>query len=116
MAGRQGGALDVAAVDGKDEKGMGEQAVFIATFPPILGAIRMAGDGGMRLQLDVPESEMGEAVKVLLWRQVALRVTIEPEKQDRSKQGHGESDRQGGIPKRSEWQPGGQAEETAGAN
>ena len=28
---------------------------------------------------DVPESEMGEAVKLLLWRQMALRLTVEPE-------------------------------------
>jgi hypothetical protein len=29
--------------------------------------------------LDVPESEMGEAVKLLMWRQMALRITVEPE-------------------------------------
>ena len=56
-----------------------EAASFLATFPPILSALRMAGDGGMRIQLDIPESEMGEAAKLLLWRQMVLRVTVEPE-------------------------------------
>ncbi len=60
---------------------MGDTASFLATFPPILSALRMAGDGGMRIQLDIPESEMGEAAKLLLWRQRVLRVTIEPERE-----------------------------------
>jgi hypothetical protein len=33
----------------------------------------------MRIQLDIPESEMGEAAKLLLWRQMVLRITVEPE-------------------------------------
>ena len=33
----------------------------------------------MRIQLDVPESEMSEAVKLLMWREVVLRVTVGPE-------------------------------------
>jgi len=54
-------------------------ATFIASFPPIQSAIKITGDGnGMRLQLDVPETEMGEAVKVLAWRECALKITIEP--------------------------------------
>ena len=55
-------------------------ATFRATFPPILSAIRMAGDGGMRIMVDIPESDLGEATKLLLWRQQVLRVTIEPER------------------------------------
>jgi len=46
-----------------------------------MAAIRIDGKGdGMRIQLDIPESEMGEAAKLMLWRQVVLRVTVEPEK------------------------------------
>ena len=57
-----------------------DKATFVATFPCIQGAIKVTGDRqGMRLQLDVPESEMHEAVKLLMWRQRVLRVTIEPE-------------------------------------
>jgi len=61
-----------------------ESATFLASFPAIQGAIRVTGDlQGMRLQLDVPESEMAEAVKLLMWRQRVLRVTIEPEPDNR---------------------------------
>ena len=60
---------------------MPDTATFRATFPPILSAIRMAGDGGMRIMVDIPESDLGEATKLLLWRQQVLRVTIEPSKE-----------------------------------
>lgn len=59
--------------------GLDNSATFLVTLPPILSAIRMAGDGGMRIQLDVPESEMGEAIKLLMWRERVLRITVEPE-------------------------------------
>lgn len=32
----------------------------------------------MRIQLDIPESDMPEAIKLMLYRQCALKVTIEP--------------------------------------
>ena len=55
-------------------------ATFLASFPPIQTAIKITGNGdGMRIQLDIPETEMGEAVKLLAWRQTVLRVTVEPE-------------------------------------
>jgi hypothetical protein len=58
---------------------MAEIATFLASFPPIMSAIKVDGaGGGMRIQFDVPESEMGEAVKLLMWREVGLKVTIEP--------------------------------------
>ena len=57
-----------------------EPATFLAAFPAIQSAIKIYGDRqGMRLQFDVPESEMGEAVKLLMWRECILKVTIEPE-------------------------------------
>jgi len=56
-----------------------QHANFIASFPPIQSAIKIAGNGdGMRVQLDIPESEMGEAVKLLQWREVLLQIRIEP--------------------------------------
>ena len=55
-----------------------DSATFRASFPPIQSAIKI-GPEGMRLQLDVPESEMGEAIKLLQWRSIAVRVVIEPE-------------------------------------
>jgi hypothetical protein len=68
-----------------------DTATFRATLPPILSAIRMAGDGGMRVMFDVPESDLGEATKLLMWRQQVLRVTIGPESdagQDRTRKIH----------------------------
>jgi len=59
---------------------MSEQASFLAAFPPIQSAIKIYGDlQGMRIQFDVPESEMGEATKLLMWRERVLRITVEPE-------------------------------------
>ena len=60
---------------------MSDAASFLAAFPAIQSAIKVYGDRqGMRIQFDIPESEMGEAVKLLMWREQVLRVTVEPEK------------------------------------
>ena len=60
-----------------------DKATFRAAFPAIHTAIKIKGGGdGMRIQLDIPESDMGEAVKMLQWRQTVLVVTVEPEKDD----------------------------------
>ena len=57
-----------------------EAASFLAAFPAIQSAIKVYGDKqGMRIQFDVPESEMGEALKLLMWRERVLRITVEPE-------------------------------------
>ena len=65
-------------------------AVFLAAFPAIQSAIKIDGAGnGMRVQLDIPESEMGEATKLLLWREQVLKVTVEPD----SGSGRGDSGR-----------------------
>lgn len=59
---------------------MTDKATFLATLPPIMSAIKITGaQDGMRIQFDVPESEMGEAVKLLAWRERVLQVTIQPE-------------------------------------
>ena len=59
---------------------MNDSAIFRAAFPSIQTALKIHGDGcGMRIQLDVPESEMAEAVKLLAWRQCVLVVTVRPE-------------------------------------
>lgn len=59
---------------------MSDSATFRAAFPPIMSAIKVDGaGGGMRIQFDVPESEMAEAVKLLAWRQCVLVVTVRPE-------------------------------------
>ncbi len=58
---------------------MSETATFLATLPPLLSAIRVSGDGGMRVMFDIPESDMAEALKLLLWKGTVLRLTVEPE-------------------------------------
>jgi len=55
-----------------------EKVTFLASFPPIQTAIKVHGSGdGMRIQLDIPESEMAEALKLLMWRESILKVTVE---------------------------------------
>ena len=59
---------------------MGDAASFLAAFPAIQSAIKVYGDKqGMRIQFDIPESEMGEALKLLMWRERVLRIRVEPE-------------------------------------
>ena len=57
-----------------------KSATFRAAFPAIQSAIKVYGDRqGMRVQLDIPESEMAEAVNLLAWREQVLVVTVRPE-------------------------------------
>lgn len=64
----------------KSESMSDESTTFLASFPSIQSAIKVTGDKcGMRIQLDIPESEMGEAMPLLLWRQRILKVTVEPQ-------------------------------------
>ena len=59
---------------------MSEAIQFLASFPGIMSAIKVTGHGdGMRIQLDIPETEMGEAIGLLLLRECVLKVTIEKE-------------------------------------
>lgn len=60
---------------------MSEAVSFLAHFPPIQTAIKVGTDG-MRIQLDVPETEMVNAVKLLAMRDVILRVTVEVVRRD----------------------------------
>ena len=57
-----------------------DSITFLASFPAIQSAIKIHGSGdGMRIQFDVPESEMKNAIKLWTWRERVLRITIEPE-------------------------------------
>lgn len=60
------------------------KATFLATFSPIQSAIKIYGDEtGARVQLEIPESEMGEAAKLLLMRGKVLKITVEVVKNSR---------------------------------
>lgn len=59
-----------------------EAVTFRASFPAIQSAIKIAGGGeGMRIQLDIPESEMAQAVRLLGMREMVLKVTVKPDGQ-----------------------------------
>jgi hypothetical protein len=58
------------------------QAVFAASFPTIQSAIKFDGLGGVRFQLDVPESEVPKFLQALAWRGMVLKVTLEQETQN----------------------------------
>jgi hypothetical protein len=64
---------------------MSEPIEFRATFPPIQSAIKVGTDG-MRVQFDIPESEMGNAVHLLALRNVVLKITVEVEQSEPTKQ------------------------------
>ena len=55
-----------------------DRAAFVAFFPPIQSAIKRGGDG-MRITLDIPETEVGNALKLLKWTGPGhvLRITVE---------------------------------------
>jgi hypothetical protein len=57
------------------------KAVFMATIPPILSGIKTGGDG-MRVQFDIDEMHMGEAVKLIGMRGESLRVTVQVVERD----------------------------------
>lgn len=60
----------------KQEAKPAEQIVFKASFPPIQSAIKV-GQDGMRIQFDIPETEMANAVKLLAMRDRVLKITVE---------------------------------------
>ena len=65
-----------------------DRAEFRAALPPIMSAIRTGGDG-MRVQFDIPESDMAEAIKLMRWRGRVLRVVITVEPDDSGTAGKG---------------------------
>lgn len=52
------------------------RAEFMASLPNIQSALRVGGDG-MRAQLEIPESELHEALKLAAMKNRLLRVTVE---------------------------------------
>lgn len=62
------------------------RATFRAAFPAIQSAIKV-GQDGMRIQFDIPETEMGEAVKLLAMRECVLMVTVSREPKDEGRFG-----------------------------
>ena len=65
----------------RDTDKMLSTAVFMATIPPIMSGIKTGGDG-MRVQFDIDESHMGEAVKLIGMRGELLEVTVRVRERD----------------------------------
>ena len=55
---------------------------FMASLPDIQSAISIGGDGATRVKLDIPESELAEAVKLVMLKGQAFKVKIETVEQD----------------------------------
>ena len=59
---------------------MSEPITFRASFPPIQSAIKRSGNNdGLRIQLDIPESDVPQAVMLLAMVQERLLITVEIE-------------------------------------
>ena len=50
---------------------------FLASIAPLQSAITIASDGGARVKIDIPESEMPAIVRLMLMRGKVLRITVE---------------------------------------
>jgi hypothetical protein len=57
-----------------------EPVTFLAAFPDVQGQLKIGRDG-LRLVWEVPESEIAAALRLVLWRDKVLRVTVIPEPQ-----------------------------------
>ena len=55
-----------------------QEATFSAVLPSIATAIRIHGESGVRIQLDIPDSDIAEVLKLVLWREGELEVTVRP--------------------------------------
>jgi hypothetical protein len=62
----------------KPPSGKTESITFLCSFPDIQGQLKVGRDG-MRIALDVPESELSQALRLVLWRSKVLRITVIPE-------------------------------------
>jgi hypothetical protein len=57
---------------------MPDEVTFLCSFPPIQSAIKIDGQGGARIQLDIPENEMGNFIAAMQWRGEVLEATVKP--------------------------------------
>lgn len=55
---------------------------FIASLSDIQSAISIGGDGATRIKLDIPESELAEAIKLVMLKGQAFKATFETIKQE----------------------------------
>ena len=63
---------------------MSRSCTFLAIVPNIGTAIKIHGDGGWRVQFDIPASEEAKALELLTMRGKVLEVTVKPEKTEKN--------------------------------
>lgn len=64
---------------GDSGSGVAELIEFVASLPPIQSAMKVSGNRtGMRIQLDVAESEVPNAIRLMLLAEQSFKVKIEP--------------------------------------
>jgi hypothetical protein len=63
--------------EGEGADGGGAGVSFPATIPPMETAIKIHGEGGARMMLDIAESDLGAFLPALVMRGRRLRVTLE---------------------------------------
>ncbi len=56
-----------------------DSITFLASIAPLQSAVTIASDGGARVKLDIPESEMDAVWRLVAMREKVLKVTIEAE-------------------------------------
>jgi hypothetical protein len=59
------------------EDGRTDALTFTASIAPLQSAITIASDGGARVKIDIPESELPAIMRLALLRGQALKITIE---------------------------------------
>jgi len=52
---------------------------FLASLPPIQSAIKLDGQGGARIQLEVPEEDIMEVMKLAMLKGIVFKVTVDAE-------------------------------------
>jgi hypothetical protein len=58
------------------EIGVSDPLTFLASIAPLQSAMTIAADGGMRVKLDIPESELSKIKRLMGLRGKVLKVTI----------------------------------------
>jgi hypothetical protein len=56
-----------------------DKITMIASLPPIQSAVNLDGqEGNARVKLDIPQSELPQVIKLMLYRGQVFRITVEP--------------------------------------
>lgn len=74
---REGRAAGAERVSGMNEKAL----TFLASIAPLQSAMTISADGGCRVKVDIPESELTKIKQLMALRGKVLKITIVPMRQ-----------------------------------